>query len=515
MSSIPLSELVMALGPGIAEHVAGPADAAVAAVDLFDPDEEGETPARSLQLAIGLDPRSPEALDRALAVVAERDGVLAVRSHRDGAEFLRTAAEAAGAAAVAIDPAMPWTRLFGLVSALLATAVDGERGGGADAGASGGGGDLFALANSVAITTGGAIAIIDTDRTIVAYSSVPGQPIDEPRRAGILARRVPDDNLPDHLIAGLWRSNTVYAVRRPGHLPRSAIVIRAGDRVLGSLWALFPDEAATVGVEPLLIAAARTAALHMLVARRQFDADQDARDQALRKALDRPGAAAAVPCPATLVCLAETAGDSTRTNLMSVLDALGPAARALGYEPALALVGDIVFVHVPHVASAVRMPALLDQLTRRAARVSAVPVHLVDGGVVTSPRQLPERREDLEGTVRHLRAAGAVPGRYALEDLRIDLVAQRLVDAVRADHRLRSGLGARITADDRERGTELGRTLLAVLRHAGDVRAVAEELSLHPNTVRQRLRRATETYGIDLAKPAQRLVLELELRAGW
>jgi DNA-binding PucR family transcriptional regulator len=111
--------------------------------------------------------------------------------------------------------------------------------------------------------------------------------------------------------------------------------------------------------------------------------------------------------------------------------------------------------------------------------------------------------------VRHLRATG----RYALEDLRVDLVAQRLVDAVRADRRLRSGLGARIAADDRERGTELGRTLLAVLRRAGDVRAVAEELSLHPNTVRQRLRRATETYGVDLTHPAQRLVLELELRA--
>ncbi|MCH6161480.1 helix-turn-helix domain-containing protein [Streptomyces marispadix] len=49
--------------------------------------------------------------------------------------------------------------------------------------------------------------------------------------------------------------------------------------------------------------------------------------------------------------------------------------------------------------------------------------------------------------------------------------------------------------------------------HFGDVRAVADELAVHQNTVRQRLWKATDLFGVDLDAPAQRLVLELELRA--
>ena len=43
-------------------------------------------------------------------------------------------------------------------------------------------GDLFALANAVATTVGGATAIVDSRQSVIAYSAVEGQPIDETRR---------------------------------------------------------------------------------------------------------------------------------------------------------------------------------------------------------------------------------------------------------------------------------------------------------------------------------------------
>jgi hypothetical protein len=51
--------------------------------------------------------------------------------------------------------------------------------------------ELFALANAVAAVIGGSVAIEDLDHRVLAYSSIPGQRIDDLRRRGILERRVP------------------------------------------------------------------------------------------------------------------------------------------------------------------------------------------------------------------------------------------------------------------------------------------------------------------------------------
>jgi DNA-binding PucR family transcriptional regulator len=55
------------------------------------------------------------------------------------------------------------------------------------------------------------------------------------------------------------------------------------------------------------------------------------------------------------------------------------------------------------------------------------------------------------------------------------------------------------------------RTLEAYLRHHGSLNAVARELSLHRNTVRQRLRRIAKLTGADLADADARLALQLAL----
>ena len=52
-------------------------------------------------------------------------------------------------------------------------------------------GDLFALANAVALMVGGATTIEDRQSNVLAYSSA-DDPIDTPRRETILGRKVPD-----------------------------------------------------------------------------------------------------------------------------------------------------------------------------------------------------------------------------------------------------------------------------------------------------------------------------------
>jgi GAF domain-containing protein len=59
---------------------------------------------------------------------------------------------------------------------------------------------------------------------------------------------------------------------------------------------------------------------------------------------------------------------------------------------------------------------------------------------------------------------------------------------------------ARIAEYDRQRQTALLRTLEEFLRRRGNISATAEALYVHPNTLRQRLRRIGELSGLDLRK---------------
>jgi DNA-binding PucR family transcriptional regulator len=56
-------------------------------------------------------------------------------------------------------------------------------------------------------------------------------------------------------------------------------------------------------------------------------------------------------------------------------------------------------------------------------------------------------------------------------------------------------------------------TLLAWLRRQGNVAEVAQELHVHPQTVRYRLARLRERFGETLEEPDARFELELALRA--
>jgi DNA-binding PucR family transcriptional regulator len=62
-------------------------------------------------------------------------------------------------------------------------------------------------------------------------------------------------------------------------------------------------------------------------------------------------------------------------------------------------------------------------------------------------------------------------------------------------------------------GTDYLGTLYAWLRHPGDPRAAGKALSIHPNTLRYRMRRIVELTGVDLDDPDLRLALLVQLVA--
>jgi purine catabolism regulator len=64
---------------------------------------------------------------------------------------------------------------------------------------------------------------------------------------------------------------------------------------------------------------------------------------------------------------------------------------------------------------------------------------------------------------------------------------------------------------DRQRSTSLLRTLEEFLRRRGSISATASALYVHPNTLRQRLRRIQELSGLDLRKDDW-LMVEIALK---
>jgi DNA-binding PucR family transcriptional regulator len=199
---------------------------------------------------------------------------------------------------------------------------------------------------------------------------------------------------------------------------------------------------------------------------------------------------------------------------MRMLDLAVLDGRSLGYEPAAALLGDRVYVLLPTAGSGSVPPAvLLDHLLDRGRHSLHRSFTAVNSRTAGSLSALRAARSDIDAALDHLREQRAVPEAYCTEDLRPELVLRRLVGAVRGDAELRTGIAERLRAHDTEHATDYAATLLAYLRHFGDVPAASAELHIHQNTLRLRLRRAEQLFGVSLADPTRRLLLTLELTA--
>ncbi|NMO36872.1 PucR family transcriptional regulator [Streptomyces sp. GMY01] len=165
--------------------------------------------------------------------------------------------------------------------------------------------------------------------------------------------------------------------------------------------------------------------------------------------------------------------------------------------------------------------ALVRELDLSAAAVAgAAPVWVGAGPVLPSVRAA-ESRERAELVVRALRerearavAAGRPrpPRHSGPAGVDTTLEVLRVLDAARPVWESGAGPVHTFVRADAAEGGELLRTLAAFLDAGCDVPAAARRLVVHPNTLRYRLGRVRERYGIDLADPDTRLLVALAAR---
>ncbi|HEX5119958.1 MAG TPA: helix-turn-helix domain-containing protein [Pseudonocardiaceae bacterium] len=522
------------LGATLLELVHGDADhdddgAEIGGVVIHDPVDEEMLPPHALVLGVGLS--TPEEITHVIRELGEqRARALVVRAPVPAEPALRAAVEHTGVALLGLTRGASWTQVAAMLRSLVAVGDVGV----AEPDTLGGlpAGDLFALANAIAALVDAPVTIEDRNSRVLAFSGRQDE-ADPSRIETVLGRQVPERYWRMLTERGVFRD--LYRSDRPisvDALPddrvsliRVAIAVRAGDEILGSIWAAVRERLNAERTEALCDAA-KLVALHLLRVRAGSDVARRLRADLLATALeggrgarDALGRLGLADRP--VVVLALTVPEQPGTiggDLVSARERLGDALAmhltAVHPRSAAALVGDVVYGLVPLTRSggdgeerAVRIATeFLDRVGER------LPAAVGVGPVAQEVADLARSRLVVDRIVRVLRERGDAPRVARLADVHVETLMLELRDIVVARGDQPTGAVARLLAYDAENNTHLVETLRAYLDAFGDVTAAAARLYVHPNTFRYRLRRLVHVGQVNLRDPDARFAIMLQLR---
>jgi PucR-like helix-turn-helix protein/diguanylate cyclase with GGDEF domain len=522
------------LGATLLELVHGDPDqpAEIGGVVIHDPLDEPVLPRHALVLGVGL--QEPSLIAWVLRDLGRQQAAgLVVRAPIAPDETITNAVTESGVALLGLTRGASWDQLAVLLRSLLAEGDVGV----AEPESLGGmpSGDLFALANAAAALLDAPVTIEDRGSRVLAFSNRQDE-ADPARVETVLGRQVPQRYSRLLNERGVFRE--LYRTDQPVYippmpvtkgeitLPRVAVAVRAGDEILGSIWAAVRDPLSEERTQALCDAA-KLVALHMLRIRAGADVERRLRADLVstaleggagaRDALDRLGLAdqqlvvlaLAVPVSDSLVGEAGLATERQR-----LADAFAMHLGAVHPRSAAALVGDTAYGLMPvrtdrsdGEENAVRIAK--DFLDRIGERVTAT---IGVGPVVRETARLPHARAGADRALRVLRTGRGTQRVARLADVHVETLLLELRDLIEARGDQPTGPIARLVAYDREHNTNLVETLRAWLDAFGDVIGAAAAVYVHPNTFRYRLRRLAEVGALDLDDPEARFAAMLQLR---
>lgn len=534
-----LSRILQDLGTTVIESVVpmpNP-EAVVTTIGIYDsaddqpeqPDEQ-LAPAGGLLLGVGVNGNTK--IRRLLRRLGRTNAAgLLVKGPFKADDAIRLAVADSGVALFSVTRAASWSQVMELLRTLVS---EGDLGAFEDDDLAGfPAGDLFALANAVGALLDAPVTIEDRSSHVLAFSGRQDE-ADPARIETVLSRQVPERWRRVLDEQGVFRR--LYQSQEPvwidlteaQALPRTAIVVRAGDEILGSMWAVV-REPLTAQRRRAFVDSAKIVALHLLRQRAGADVQRRLRADLVSTLLDGgPGAADAARrlgiageaicvCGAEVIANGSTSADNTARELAQqrLADALTLHLAALHPRAASALIAGVAYAILPLAADtsgsqAVRMAEAF--LARTGTRA---PANIGIGRIATTLTDVVRSRSDVDGVLRvlHDRVSAKVTttGTVArIEDVHTELLITRFADL--DDDYLLDGPIARLTEYDAEHRTDLVDTLSAYLDAFGDVIAAAEVVHIHPNTFRYRLRRLSEIGEFDLTDPEMRLGAQLQLR---
>jgi DNA-binding PucR family transcriptional regulator len=504
-------------------------------VVIHDPLDQPVLPRGALVLGVGVD--TPEQVVDLLAALGRQGAAgLVLRAPVPLTDDVRAAADDADVAVLGLSRGAPWGHLAEMLRSVLAEGDVGvgqsESLGGLPAG------DLFAVANAIASLLDAPVTIEDRSSRVLAFSGRQDE-ADPSRVETILGRQVPE-RYARHLhesgvFRDLHRSDLPVYVEPVDHrgegfsLPRVAIAVRAGDEVLGSIWAAVTGPLNAERTEALR-ESAKLVALHLLRVRAGADVQRRLRADLLSSALE--GGAAANEALERLglagqsllvlgIALDERDRRETDADSASLVherqrlsDAFALHLAAVQPRSAAAAIGGVTYGLLPHPGSAEEGDArsirivqdFLDRVGDRLPAIAAV------GPVAPDFTGVAHSRSCVDRALRVLRESRGDRRIGRLDELQGEALILELRDLAASRGDQLSGPLARLVAYDRQHRSNLVQTLHAWLDAFGDVVVAADSLFVHQNTFRYRLRRVAEVGEIDLTNPDQRFSAMLQLR---
>lgn len=525
-----LAEVSRSIGSEIAVLVENPANAPqnVSASALYDAFARPPRYPGAIALGIGIPLASQHTRARLQELKEAGYVALVYKAHGGSDANLRHAALSTGIALFRASDAVAWEQLAEIFDAAIIphtesrrTLVDIRPG------------DLFELVNVVALQAGGAVAISGPDQTLLAYSTLPGQPIDATRRDSILQLHVPhtEQNDRDYRSVHASREVVIVAPSEDFSLTRVAIAIRAGNVILGSLWLIdaeHSDSAATAGV---MVAAANVAALHLLHRRSNHDSDR-ARHIDLVKSLlfgsDRAELAAvqlgvsadSVRVAALTASGPEGSAPDTLQSSLLLFDTVRTTCAVWLPTAVCGIADHVVYIVMPQTSTSTQLferEAIL-RVAHHTRRLLSRPV-LAGLGRTTPIATAEQSRLDSETVLAILMRD------FEQERVRIDsddivadhqsigprIYLHQIVKGLRSAGLLPGEYVTKIAAYDAHRKSFFEETIRTYLDCDANAIETARRLGLHANTVRYRLSRIEPLFGLKLDDPETRLLLWLQL----
>lgn len=430
---------------------------------------------------------------------------------RETAEPMSFDQGAKAGAVMVLDQSVSWSEVAAVVYGLVLEGRETESGRGPT--------DLFALADSLAESTGGAVTIEDRMSRLLAYSQLQ-QHADPARVATILDRQKPERQRELFDARGVFAhfeasDEPLFIAADDAHglTGRMAIAVRSGGELLGSVWVACPKPL-TGAQRAALTDGAHTVALHLLRSRASADLERQVESELvirlLEGALDAATVASRLGLPLSalrVIALHAFIGDERDAALLLAFDR---ATTGFGWSRPgrSALAGNTVYTLLPSETSTTArrwisgLRAALPEQVEVVAGISAV----ADVADLAAARH--EADECL--ALHEVSPQSAAP---AYDESWDAILMQRLRRAARSGRTPDRGPVAELRRHDNDNATDYVATLRAWLEAQGDPAEAGRRLGVHENTVRYRLRKMTEITTLPLDDAGKRLAMTIELAA--
>jgi hypothetical protein len=418
---------------------------------------------------------------------------------------------AEGVAVMVVDSAMTWSELAAVVYGLVLEGRETESGRGPT--------DMFALADSLAQSTGGAVTIEDPLSRVLAYSRLQHH-ADPARVQTVMDRQAPDELRALFTRRGVFRHLSgsdeplfVSPDSAHGMTGRMVVAVRSGRELMGSVWVACaaPLEGAALIA---LADGARTVALHLLRSRASADLERQVEAELVIRLLEGTADAATAASRLGLgrtvlrvIALQASIGEERDAALLLAFER---ATTGFGWSRPgrSALAGNTIYTVLPGEDPAAAKRWVMDL---RATLPEQTTVLAGISGTAAVADLASARQEADECLALHELSPGAAPPAY--DESWDEILLQRLRTAARSGRLPDRGPVAELRRHDRANATDYVSTLRAWLEAQGDPTEAGNRLGVHENTVRYRLRKMAEVTALHLEDPKKRLAMMIELAA--